>query len=139
MFNTTWTLCGECPRERTWVVFAPEDWVHHLGLAGRILLISSWLAAGPVRSDVGELRGAIGWYMEPIVQCSTLANRVRNPLSQSLWTIIEGYHDPLLCAYVSERRMSRAISVSPDGPLLMAVMTSFEARRRRARDRENQR
>ena len=39
--NTTWTLCRECPRERTWVVFVPEDWGHHLWLARRILLISS--------------------------------------------------------------------------------------------------
>ena len=76
--------------------------------------------------------------MEPIVQCSTLAYRVTNPLSQSLWAIIEGYHDPLLCDYVSERGVSRTISVSPNGPLLMAVMTPLEACQMRARDRENQ-
>ena len=46
---------------------------------------------------------------------------------------------PLLCAYVSDRGVTRTISGSPNGELLMAVMTPLEACQRQARDRGIQR
>ena len=77
--HATWAVCRARTRERTWVVLAPEDWGHHLGLTEPILLIRSELAAGPVHSDVGELSGArLGCNMEPH---NTLAERVTHHLS----------------------------------------------------------
>ena len=77
--NATWAVCRGCTRERTWVVLAPKDSGHHLGLTTGILLIRSELAASPVHSDVGELGGArLGCNMEPH---NSFAERVTHHLS----------------------------------------------------------
>ena len=72
--------------------------------------IMGWGNVGRERRSVVRMMANISARYEPLmgdgtpcVQCSTLAKHVTNPLSQSQWTIIEGHHDPLLCANVSER------------------------------------
>ena len=57
-----------------------------------------------------------------VAALGTLAKQVMHHLSQSQSTVIDGYNDLVMRECV-RKGMSRIISVSPNGPLLIAVMT----------------